>query len=29
MQHERHQGLCTKIVNDTVSDTVKLKERIS
>jgi len=29
MQHKRLQGLCTKIVNDAVNNTVKLKERIS
>ena len=29
MQHKRLQGLCTKIVNNAVNNTVKLKERIS
>jgi len=28
MQHNRLQGLCAKIVNDIVNNTVKLKERI-
>ena len=29
MQHKQLQGLCIKIVNDAVNNTVKLKERIS
>ena len=29
MQHKQLQGLCTKIDNDAVNNTVKLKERIS
>ena len=29
MQHKQLQGLCTKIVNDAVNNTVRLKERIS
>jgi len=29
MQHKRLQGLCTKIVNDAVNNTVKLKETVA